>query len=430
MIPRNTYIAKSARRLIPDDDLRLDYLDYTPHSSLESLCSKFDIHSIRKLVFPEMVYDRKYHLPSRMLQLGSPEDVFPSYREHFHKALAFCDRLYDSDKCYITLQFQGGEILRRVMQIASDHYDCQSIRASFSPVPNSVLLKEGESKSIDNDVQLSEGEIDNETHQRAERLVESVVGDDTLVQQNRTRDESTLENALRKARRIRQYGFDSGPIIFEWIRRNGVKPLLANMFRCLYMDKDSSYEFIESNNYVFYPIQYYRESRVTMRAPAFFDQVWLVEYLSRSLPPGYELVVKDHPQQLGALPLSNIRTLRRYATPIAPDIPAREVVQRADAVITLNNTVGYEALMHGKPVVTLGDAFYGGTEYTHSVSNLSEMDQTVDDAIHSNGLERSEVLDLACRIIESSYAGDWGNSNQENVSVYLDSVEDFLTQTI
>ena len=36
----------------------------------------------------------------------------------------------------------------------------------------------------------------------------------------------------------------------------------------------------------------------------------------------------------------------------------KEVLKKAELVITLNSTVGIEALLYGKPVLTLGDAFY------------------------------------------------------------------------
>ena len=192
------------------------------------------------------------------------------------------------------------------------------------------------------------------------------------------------------------------------------------------MDENESNNFIKSNEYVFYPIQYLREGRVTMRAPEFYNQLWLIEYISRSLPYGYELVVKDHPQQLGSLPMSHMYAIDQYAKVVSPKIPARKVISHSDAVITLNNTVGYEAIMWGKPVLTLGDAFYSGYKYTQDVSNLNSLPSYLSDAVESGGLNKYQIIEFSHGVIKSSYPGAWGDPDPENIDTFINSIQNYM----
>lgn len=427
-IPENEKVANSAREYLPTDRIHSDYLTHNPQNELKSLCAKYDIHSARRLVFPKMVYDRAYDTPSRRnYWLSNRESLeYSPYLDLLHKALDYLDRLYENDATPIPIQFQGGEVIRRALQRVAEYHGCLSVRTSFSPVPNAVSFRTGESKEWGPLAEIQYDAMTDEERERAARFRDSLVKDRTLFEGDETGNQSLADSIRRKIRRINQYGTDIAPVAVDWLRRNAAKRVLGGVTRRMYLGEDPSRQFIQSTNYVFYPIQYFRESRVTMRAPQFYDQVWLVEYLSRSLPPGYELVVKDHPKQLGALPLSNARAIKRYATAVAPEIPAREVVEHADAVVTLNNTVGYEALLYGKPVLTLGDAFYSGAGYTQDTSDIGQLHEGIHQAVHAGGLTDREVLEFAHGILEASYDGVWGYDDPENVETFVDSVFEFL----
>lgn len=374
-----------------------------------------------------MVYDRAYDAPSyRKYGFSKKGQPFKRYRSLLHQSIDYFDLLSEDGREYIPIQFQGGEIVRRALQRVADYQGCPSVRTSFSPVPNSVTFRTGESKECRSLAEIEYATMTDEEREKAVEFRDSVVNNRTLFEGNTTDSWSLTDSLRRKIHRISQYRTDILPVAVDWLRRNGAKRVLGKVTQSMYLSETSSRQFIKSKNYVFYPLQYFRESRVTMRAPPFYNQVWLIEYLSRSLPPGYELVVKDHPQQLGALPLSNVRAIKRYATAVAPGIPAREVVEHADAVVTLNNTVGYESVMYGKPVVTLGDAFYSGAGYTNDVSDINRLHEEIHQAVRSDGLTENEVIEFAHGIIESSYDGIWGDDDRENVETFADSVFEFL----
>jgi hypothetical protein len=393
-----------------------------------TLCEKYGIDSPKKLVFPQMVYDRSYHSPSYRSYWFSgtvPLD-YDRYLNILHRTLDYLDSLYENGEGGIPLQYQGAEVLRRVLQRVADYHGYQSVRTSFSPRPGEVLIRSQESMDFPEIQEATFEEMNSEERANARDFRRSVIGNQGQVIENSAEKESFYENIRQKVQRIQEYKRDTLPLLADWLRRHVAKRVLKSITKRMYMDEKRSRGFIKSNQYIFYPIQYFRESRVTMRAPEFYNQLWLIEYLSRSLPLGYELVVKDHPQQLGALPLSQIRSINNYATTIAPSIPARKVIKHADAIITLNNTVGYEAVMTGKPVLTLGDAFYSGPEFTIDIENINTISKELKKAVMSEGLSDEEVLEFAHGISESSYNGTWGETNLQNIDNFVDSVETFL----
>ena len=71
-----------------------------------------------------------------------------------------------------------------------------------------------------------------------------------------------------------------------------------------------------------------------------------------------KLVVKEHPWSVGKRPLSYYRKLLQIPNLVMapPEAPARDFVQKAALTVVISGSVGLEALMLRKPVITLGRA--------------------------------------------------------------------------
>jgi hypothetical protein len=114
--------------------------------------------------------------------------------------------------------------------------------------------------------------------------------------------------------------------------------------------------------FVYFPLQVADDYKILRLRPHCADQQGIVERLAESLPPDVDLVVKEHPMSIGRNPLG---MLRRIAAPanvhlVDPHTSTLELIERAVGVVTISSTVGLEALMYGKPVLTVGRPFYSG----------------------------------------------------------------------
>lgn len=108
--------------------------------------------------------------------------------------------------------------------------------------------------------------------------------------------------------------------------------------------------------FVFFPLQTEPETSIQQGSPEYFFQHAAIAALSRDLPAGYRLVVKESPFGIGRRPRGFYEKIAELKNVILLDIDERglDVVRAADAVATLVGTAGFEAAVMGKPVISFG----------------------------------------------------------------------------
>ncbi|KYK46034.1 capsule biosynthesis protein [Bradyrhizobium liaoningense] len=136
------------------------------------------------------------------------------------------------------------------------------------------------------------------------------------------------------------------------------------------------YKPIPGAPFVYYPFHVPADMALTLRSPDYLDQVATVDFLLRTIPDSHVLVVKEHPAQIGAISADRLFELaRRFDNFVLlpPQTNNYTVLNRADAVISVNSKSGAEALLLGKPVVVMGDAFYRSCPLVYAVDRLADV---------------------------------------------------------
>jgi plasmid stabilization system protein ParE len=182
---------------------------------------------------------------------------------------------------------------------------------------------------------------------------------------------------------------------------------------------------------IFYPWHFAADSNVTVRGEPYRNQLLLLEHLAGSLPYGYNLWLKPHPACAGELPLSRLMMLQRSLGNlrlIHPSVPAQEILRRVDAVVTVSSTAGFEALVLGIPVITLGKSYYRGHGLTYDIGDLSELPFVLARALSDQPPERAELERLIAYYIhvsrDLSIIGE--DPSPENAGRYVDAlIEEF-----
>jgi hypothetical protein len=131
--------------------------------------------------------------------------------------------------------------------------------------------------------------------------------------------------------------------------------------------------------FVYFPLHVVDDYKIERLVPHCRDQVSLAEQIAGALPPGYDLVVKEHPLSIGRNPLSLLRRLSRVGNVriVHPHESSHELIEASDAVAVISSTVGLEALLYEKPVLTLGQPFYSGYGVTLDVDSFAELREAV-----------------------------------------------------
>lgn len=120
------------------------------------------------------------------------------------------------------------------------------------------------------------------------------------------------------------------------------------------------YSPIGSQPYCIYALHTQPESSIDVAGSFFSDQIALITIIARSLPVTHELYVKVHPTDVDGKPLSFYKKINQIpgVRLINYDISSRDLVQKASIIFTLTGTMGYEAGLMGKHVITFAKNFY------------------------------------------------------------------------
>lgn len=131
--------------------------------------------------------------------------------------------------------------------------------------------------------------------------------------------------------------------------------------------------------FVYFPLHDVDDYKIKRLIPHLADQVSIVEQVAAALPPGYDLVLKEHPMSIGRTRLSALWRLRRLANVriVEPTTSTHDLIARSEAVAVISSTVGLEALFYAKPVLTLGAPFYSGYGVTLDVETTEDIREQV-----------------------------------------------------
>ncbi len=112
--------------------------------------------------------------------------------------------------------------------------------------------------------------------------------------------------------------------------------------------------------YVYFPLHYQPEASTMSLAPFYLDQLNIIENLSKSLPIGYRLYVKEHSYMLGRRSAEYYARIKALANVrlVSPFTDSFEIIERSSLVFTITGTPGLEAMILKRPVVVLGAAYF------------------------------------------------------------------------
>ena len=177
---------------------------------------------------------------------------------------------------------------------------------------------------------------------------------------------------------------------------------------------------------VYYPLHVPADVALTIRAPEYLDQCALIDYLCRVTPHTHQVVVKEHPALIGAVPYARMKDLLDRHDNLAlldPGINNYRVLGKADAIVTVNSKSGAEALLLGKPVLVLGDAFYRDSALALRVDALHALPAMLAQALENHAsIDRAAIESFFQDVWDSSLPGELYDVSDENVATFAGSL--------
>lgn len=110
---------------------------------------------------------------------------------------------------------------------------------------------------------------------------------------------------------------------------------------------------------------------------------------------------------------------------VEPRTSSHELMCEADAVVVISSTVGLEALLHGRPVLTLGQPFYSGYGVTLDVDSFREIREAVP-AVLAFAPDRARTLRFLAAAMRACWPGkpvlvDRSEANARELAASLDA---------
>lgn len=372
---------------------------------------EYDIPSLDHLTFTE----RQFFGLSR--QEGLDRGV---------KVTAALEQFFSDHTVDRTVQVRGPEIHRLLMHYLTISAGGTSIWAGFSPFENTFSLQTTLDGTWDTYETIPYEVMGDDKRERTRDHIESYLDDQRFYShesstESRKKGLLTITSALSKVRNRQRPGTLHDQVWQEFklkVQQAGNKRLFPGI--------KESRQLCENEQYLFFPLQYPIESRLTVFSPQFYDQDQLIEYLGRILPASVDLFVKPHPNHSGRPSPKTIRRFQKHdrIRVIHPSINAHTAIANSSGVVVTNNTVGFQTIYHRKPLFVLGSEFYAETPAAITPRTLGHLPECLSG---HTGEETplSTALSSIFSLREASYPGDRSDTSEDGVKTVVDSIKQF-----
>lgn len=165
---------------------------------------------------------------------------------------------------------------------------------------------------------------------------------------------------------------------------------------------------LAGKRFVYYPLHVEPETAIHGLSPEYFYQHALIAAVSRDLPAGVFLAVKENYGSLGRRPANFYRQVADLKNVIWVDVWERgfDCARQADAVVTICGTAGLEAVTSGTPVIAFGrHNIYNFLPSVRVVEDETQLAEYLHSALFQNDAERvsGEGKRLLKAIVDESF---------------------------
>lgn len=157
--------------------------------------------------------------------------------------------------------------------------------------------------------------------------------------------------------------------------------------------------------FVYFPLATEPEISLNLYSRPYTNQIEVIRNIALNIPIGHKLVVKDHPRSLGVRNFGYYKKLLDIPNVVLADsnIKSVEISKISDLTIVLSGFSGFEALIHRKPVITLGNCNYNTLSFVSNVTDLYELGNFIKAKIGSSDHIEEELENFIAAIMHESF---------------------------
>ncbi len=168
---------------------------------------------------------------------------------------------------------------------------------------------------------------------------------------------------------------------------------------------------LDKLNYAFFPLHTEPEVTLSLYSRPYLNQLEAIRLISRSLPVGMKLIVKEHPCSIGKRKPGYYRKILNIPNVLMsdPSMKSTQLIAKAGIILVIAGSIGLEAILLRKPVITLGRApyiFLPGN-MVRFVQNPYLLSREIRGILEDYKFEGEKVLSYIAAVISESVAVDF-----------------------
>lgn len=172
----------------------------------------------------------------------------------------------------------------------------------------------------------------------------------------------------------------------------------------------------------------YEWSNYTWMGIQYADLESVIRQAAASLPPGYELFVKEHRAGFGLRSIGFHRRVKKIpgVRLIHPYANGFELIHKSAGIVTLGSSMGWEAWLMDRPVVLLGEPWYWRLPGLKRARNAEELSIHLQEAIEGSQNSLDTKISIVAKLFDLSFdAVKYPHPDaltEENVSAWADAI--------
>src|SRR3989338_1857479 len=161
--------------------------------------------------------------------------------------------------------------------------------------------------------------------------------------------------------------------------------------------------YLPNEPHAFFALGYEPEMSLSLLAP-FADQLYLIRQTARSLPVGWKLYVKEHPEMVPYRPRSYYKELKKIPNVrlMSPSIDGSTLAANANLIVTVTGSAAWEGVLLGKPSIVFGNRFFNILSMVKKCAEIENLPYPVKEQIEDFHYNEEELLQFIAAILEDS----------------------------
>ena len=160
--------------------------------------------------------------------------------------------------------------------------------------------------------------------------------------------------------------------------------------------------------FAFFPLHLEPEVALSISAPLITDQLYAITHAARALPVGWKLYVKEHPRMVEFRPRSFYERAKKIPNVklIDPSMKSFGLIAESRLNIVITSTVGFEASLLGKPVITLGKQFFNDFSFVKHCDSMGDLARLVKEQVEHFAYDEKEIVHFLAKVIDTAATVD------------------------